>query len=82
MFNQTHILLISYTQNNEIILNGLLEFIMFLTRHAMACGWRVPGFLLLLLSANVCMLACVCPPPRLLITGGMIWCDMAFIWQL
>ena len=31
-----------------------------------------PGFLVLLLSVNVC----VCPPPRLLITSGVMWCDM------
>ena len=47
---------------------------------------RAPRFLELLLSANVCMLVCVCvcvfvcvyicPPPRLLITNGMMWCDM------
>ena len=38
----------------------------------------VPGFLELLLSANVCMRACVCVclPPRLLITSGMMWCDI------
>ena len=31
-----------------------------------------PGFLELLLSVNVCMCACVCLPPRLLITNGEI----------
>ena len=41
-----------------------------------------PGFLELLLSTNVCMHVCVCmclrvcPPPRLLITSGMMWCDI------
>ena len=41
----------------------------------------------------VCVCVRVCPPPRLLITSGMMWCDMnshligltssiAFIWQL
>ena len=35
----------------------------------------LPGFfLVLLLSANVSM--CVCPPPRLLITSGMMWYDI------
>jgi len=24
----------------------------------------------------VCVCVCVCPPPRLLITSGVIWCDM------
>ena len=46
-----------------------------------------PGFLELLLSANVCMLvcvcvcvfACVCPPPRLLITSDVMWCDIDLI---
>ena len=32
----------------------------------------IPSFLQLLLSSNVCMHACVCPPPRLLITSGAI----------
>ena len=31
-----------------------------------------PSFLELLLSSNICMHACVCPPPRLLITSGAI----------
>ena len=41
--------------------------------HFIICA--APGFLELLLSANVCMLvcvyvfACVCPPPRLFITS-------------
>ena len=25
---------------------------------------------------SVCAFACVCPPPRLLITSGLMWCDM------
>ena len=31
-----------------------------------------------ILSANVCMRVClcVCPPPRLLITSGVMWCDI------
>ena len=38
----------------------------------------MPGFLELLLSVNVCMRMClrVCPPPRLSITSGVMWCDM------
>ena len=24
----------------------------------------------------VCVFACVCPPPRLLITSGVMWCDI------
>ena len=41
-------------------------------------GRCVPGFLELLLSANVCMRVCLrmCLPPRLLITGGVTWCDI------
>ena len=53
-----------------------------------AAGQHVPGFLILLLSANVCMRVCVCvcvcvcacvrvcvcPPPRLLIPIGVMWC--------
>ena len=41
---------------------------------------HMPGFLKLLLSMNVCMhmclCVCVCPPPRLLITSGVMWCDI------
>ena len=39
------------------------------------CGWRAPSFLKLFLCRclYVCMSVCVCPPPRLLITSGMIW---------
>ena len=43
-------------------------------------GQHVPGFLELLLFANVCMGMCVCvcvrPPLRLLITSGVMWHDM------
>ena len=41
-----------------------------------------PGFLELLLSMNVCVRVCLhvcvfaCLPLRLLITSGMIWCDI------
>ena len=43
-----------------------------------ACGQCVPGFLVLLLSANVCLRVCLClcPPLRLLITSGLMWCDI------
>ena len=27
-------------------------------------------------SVCECLYACVCPPPRLLITSGVIWCDI------
>ena len=43
-----------------------------------ATGRRAPGFLELLLSVNVCMrlcvfvYVCVCPPPRLFITSGVM----------
>ena len=39
-----------------------------------ATGWCAPGFLELLLSANFSM--CVCPPPRLVITSGVMWCEI------
>ena len=42
----------------------------------LSSGRRTPGFLELLLSANIGMLACVCPPPRLLITSDVMWCDI------
>ena len=45
-----------------------------------AKGRCAPGFLKLLLSANVCMRVCVClrvcPHPRLLITSDVMWRDM------
>ena len=49
-----------------------------------ATGQCVPGFLESFLSANVCMHLClrvcvcvfVCPPPRLLITSDVMWCDI------
>ena len=43
-----------------------------------ACGGRMPDFLVLLLSKDVCMLVCVCvcPPLRLLITSGVMWCNI------
>ena len=27
----------------------------------------------------VCVCVCVCPPPRMLITSGMIWCDIGCV---
>ena len=40
----------------------------------LAAGQRTPGFLELFLCG--CMHVCVYPPPRLLITSGMMWCDI------
>ena len=59
MFNQTHILLISYTQNNEIILNGLLEFIMFFNQ-ARAGLWLARAWFLIIASVCEFLYACVC----------------------
>ena len=43
-------------------------------------GRSMPGFLKLFLCGHlyacVCVFAYVCPPPRLLITSGMMWCDI------
>ena len=39
----------------------------------------MPGFLkLILCGSSVCICVClrVCPPPRLLITSGVMWCDI------
>ena len=48
----------------------LSGYSLFLTRH-------VPGFLELFLCVCLCVCVCVyvrvCPPPRLLLTSGMIW---------
>ena len=41
----------------------------------MATGQHAPGFLELLLFVNACIHVCVCPPPRLLITSGVM-CDI------
>ena len=44
---------------------------------------RMPGFLKLLWFAcwYVCVCVCVsvCPPPRPLITSGVIWCDIGHV---
>ena len=41
-------------------------------------GRHVPGFLELFLCGHlyVCMFVCVCAPLRLLITSGVMWCDI------
>ena len=50
---------------------------------APAAGRCAPGFLKLFLCgrlyACVCVFVCVCPPPRLLITSGVMWHDMDLI---
>ena len=40
---------------------------------------RAPGFYVLCRHLYVCVFACVSPPPRLLITSGVMWCDMGSI---
>ena len=44
------------------------------------CAWPSPGFLKLLwfVCWYVCVCVCVsvCPPPRPLITSGVMWCDI------
>ena len=47
----------------------------FYTKCAPATGWRVPGFLELLLSTNVSVHVCV-SASRLLITSDVIWHDI------
>ena len=48
-----------------------------------ACGFQplAPGFLKLLWSAYQYARVCVfvCPPPRTLITSGVIWCDIGHV---
>ena len=49
-----------------------------------SAGHSMPVFLVLILSANICVLVClrvcvcvcVCPLPRLLMTSGGMWCDI------
>ena len=46
-----------------------------------ADGRCTPVLLKLLLSANVCIVhmcayVCVSPPPKVLITSGVMWCDI------
>ena len=36
----------------------------------------MPGFLQLFLCGRLYVCLCVCPPPRLLITSGVIWRDI------
>ena len=40
-------------------------------RNSAACAWFLE---IALVRASVCV--CVCPPPRPLITSGVIWCDI------
>ena len=56
---------------SQLFINCMFAFY---TRRTLAAGRRAPGFLVLLLCANVSM--CVCLPPRLLITSGVMWCDI------
>ena len=47
-----------------------------------ACSRHTPGFLQLFLCRYlyvcmcICVCMCVCPPQMLLITSGVMWCDM------
>ena len=53
----------------------MLEFLFLFKASVPAKGWHTPGFLELLLSMNVYVRVCV-SALRLLITGGMMWCDI------
>ena len=57
-----------YSNANNIVMVVIFK------RGTPATGQHAPGFLELLLSANVCMhvCSCMCPPPKLLITSGVI----------
>ena len=39
-----------------------------------ACAWFLSVALFVNVSMRVCV--CVCPPPRLSITSGVMWCDI------
>ena len=44
-----------------------------------ACDlWPTHAWFLRIVSVqmSVCACLCVCPPPRLLITSGVMWCDI------
>ena len=50
----------------------------FNSMYLVSCAYmHYAGFLELLCPRmSVCVFMCVCPPPRLLITSGMMWCDI------
>ena len=48
--------------------------------HQPQTGTYVPDFLKLFQSRR--LYVCVCPPSWLLITSGVIWCDMDYIWLI
>jgi len=41
--------------------------------HRLAHAWFLEIAFVHDVSMHVCL--CVCPPPRLLVTSGVIWCD-------
>ena len=60
---------------NSLITSNFQHYFL-LTQASISHAW----FCKIALSVYVCMRVClcvhVCPPPRLLITSGMMWCDM------
>ena len=68
-------LYIGWLKKGKFFSFSVFLFCIFNQAHA---GHIVPGFLELSLSVNVCVCVCVfmCPPPRLLITIGVMWCDI------
>ena len=72
-------LYIGWLKKGKFFSFSFFLFCIFNQAHA---GHIVPGFLELPLSVNVCVCVCVCvcvfmcPPPRLLITIGVMWCDI------
>ena len=66
-------LYIGWLKKGKFFSFSVFLFCIFNLAHA---GHIVHGFLELLLSANVCVCVFMCPPPRLLITVGVMWCDI------
>ena len=48
--------------------------------HRLVCAWFLKIILVRIVSMHMCV--CVYPCPRLLITSGMMWCDMDLIWLI
>ena len=66
------------TSKISVILESGIKLSLFLNQMCAGLQLAHIWFLNIALSANVsmCVYVCVCPPPRLLITSGMMWYDI------